>query len=99
MSRDPAVPIKVKTPPSAPQAMISLIDEALRRATAQATEGPRELRAGRYRPELAGSFEVTMRRRDLERGHVPGKVQGGCQPSTSKQGKLPTGGSAVKLQQ
>lgn len=58
MSRDPAVSIKVKTPTDAPQAMSGLIDEALRRATVQATEGPRELRAGRYRPELAATFEA-----------------------------------------
>lgn len=94
MSRDPAVSIKVKTPTDAPQAMSGLIDDSLRRATAQATEGPRELRTGRYRPELAARFEATPR--PAERGHVPGRVQGGYQPSTSQHGKPPTGGSAVK---
>ncbi|MCF8505728.1 MAG: hypothetical protein K9G59_12520 [Caulobacter sp.] len=76
--------------------MSGLIDEALRRATAQANEGPRELRAGRYRPEQAATFNDKTGPRDLERGHVPGKVQGGYQPSTSQHGKPPTGGSAVK---
>jgi hypothetical protein len=74
--------------------MSDLIDEALRRATVQATEGPRELRAGRYRPEQAARFEATLR--PTESGHIPGKVQGGYQPSTSQHGKPPTGGSAVK---
>jgi hypothetical protein len=96
MSRDPAVSIKVKTPTDAPQALSGLIDDSLRRASVQATDGPRELRAGRYRPELAARFEATPRL--AERGHVPGKVQGGYQPSTSQHGKPPTGGSAVKPQ-
>lgn len=86
--------IKVKTPTDAPSAMSGLIDEALRRASVQATEGPRELRDGRYRPEVAARFEATPR--PAERGHIPGKVQGGYQPSTSRHGKPPTGGSAVK---
>lgn len=86
--------IKVKTPTDATQTMSGLIDEALCRATVQATEGPRELRAGRYRPELAARFEATPR--PAERAYTPGKVQGGYQPSTSQHGKPPTGGSAVK---
>jgi hypothetical protein len=36
--------------------------------------------------------------RPEHRGHVPGRVQGGYQPSTSQHGKPPTGGSAVKPQ-
>lgn len=86
--------IKVKTQTDPPQAMSGLIDDSLRRATVQATEGPRELRAGRYRPELAARSEPTPR--PAERDHVPGRVQGGYQPSTSQHGKPPTGGSAVK---
>lgn len=42
--------------------MDRLIDEAMVRATHQATEGPRELRAGRYRPDLAERFEADTRK-------------------------------------
>ncbi len=38
--------------------MDRLIDEALTRATRQATQGPPPLRAGRYEPELAERFEA-----------------------------------------
>ena len=50
--------IKAKTPTETPKPMSRLVDEALARATLQATEGPRELRDGRYRPEAAAAFRA-----------------------------------------
>lgn len=37
--------------------VIPLAKEALRRATEQATQGPPEMRTGRYRPETGGEPE------------------------------------------
>lgn len=39
------------------------IDEALIRATRQATQGPPELRAGRYEPDRAARFEADQAKR------------------------------------
>jgi hypothetical protein len=52
------VSTKAKIRTDAGADMDRLIDEALTRATRQATQGPPDLRAGRYEPELAGRFEA-----------------------------------------
>ena len=49
---------KAKTRTDAGADMDRLIDEALTRATRQATQGQPQLRAGRYEPELAERFEA-----------------------------------------
>ena len=63
MKRVPDVSIKVKTPTETPGATSARADEALRRATVQATEGPEALRAGRYMPREAEAFAAPRKPR------------------------------------